>query len=165
MRDRPRICKYRHIYKRKGSPERRTNAALRGNQSGEIPTVSDRKISNEVRVHHSTRVCGARRGHGSTAALLSPQRCWYIYHLIIEVVCLTITVSSSTERRRRRWRARRQQPGTRWTARCGAIASALPHCITRRHARTAFGFYLSYTSHYAAYLPVIHIKPIINLKQ
>lgn len=57
-RDRARICKYRHIYKRKGSPERRTNAALRGNQSGEIPTASDRKMSNELRVHHSVRVCG-----------------------------------------------------------------------------------------------------------
>ncbi|KAJ0175465.1 hypothetical protein K1T71_008624 [Dendrolimus kikuchii] len=76
-RDRARICKYRHIYKRKGSPERRTDAALRGNQSGEIPTSSDRKISTGLRVHHSTRVCGTRRGRRSTAALLSPPLCWY----------------------------------------------------------------------------------------
>ncbi|KPI92770.1 hypothetical protein RR46_13991 [Papilio xuthus] len=72
-RDRARICKYRHIYKRKGSPERRANAALRGNQSGEIPSASDRKMSNELRVHHSVRVSGTRRGRHSTAALLSPQ--------------------------------------------------------------------------------------------
>ncbi|CAH2076637.1 unnamed protein product, partial [Iphiclides podalirius] len=71
--DRARICKYRHIYKRKGSPERRTNAALRGNQSGEIPSASDRKMSSKLRVHHSPRVSGTRRGRYSTAALLSPQ--------------------------------------------------------------------------------------------
>lgn len=76
--ERARICKYRHIYKRKGSPERRTNAALSGNQSGEIPTASDRKMSNELRVHHLPRVCGTRRGCRSTAALLSPHYCWYL---------------------------------------------------------------------------------------
>lgn len=117
-RDRARICKYRHIYKRKGSPERRTNAALRGNQSGEIPTASDRKMSNQLRVHHSTR-CGARRGRRSTAALLSPLRFWYIYRLIIEVVCVTIIRSSLA----------RQAGGGR-QARSGAIASAPAHCVT-----------------------------------
>lgn len=77
--DRARICKYRHIYKRKGSPKRRTNASLCGNQSSEIPTVSEWKMSNELRVHHSTRVCGARHGRRSTAALLSLPYCWLVY--------------------------------------------------------------------------------------
>lgn len=77
-RDRARICKYRHIYKRKGSPERRNNAALRGNQSGEIPTASDRKMSNKLRVHHSLRVCVTERGRRSTAALLSPPLLVYL---------------------------------------------------------------------------------------
>lgn len=95
-RDRARICKYRHIYKRKGSPERRTNAALRGNQSGEIPTASDRKMSNKLRVHHLVQVCGALRGRRSTAVLLSPPRFCCIYRLIIEVVCVTIIWSSSS---------------------------------------------------------------------
>ncbi|OWR54458.1 hypothetical protein KGM_214051 [Danaus plexippus plexippus] len=59
MQDRLRICKYRHIYKRKGSPERRTNA-LRGNQSGEIPSTSDRIMSNELQKAHGKYVfrCG-----------------------------------------------------------------------------------------------------------
>ncbi|CAH2231047.1 jg3478 [Pararge aegeria aegeria] len=91
MQDRARICKYRHIYKRKGSPERRTNAALRGNQSGEIPSMSDRKMSNELPSPSHARVSDTRRGRHSTAALRLPPLCWYIYRLIIELVSITIT--------------------------------------------------------------------------
>lgn len=47
-------------------------------------------MSNELRAHHSARVCGTRHGCRSTAALLSPHYCWYIYRLIIELVCGTI---------------------------------------------------------------------------
>lgn len=97
MQDRARICKYRHIYKRKGSPERRTNAVLRGNQSGEIPSTSDRKMSNELQVQHLPRMSDTRRGRHSTAALRSPSLCWCIYRLIIELGTLPITRYWSTK--------------------------------------------------------------------
>lgn len=49
------------------------------------------KFRTSFRVHHLPRVCAARRGRRSTAALLSPHHCWCIYRLIIELVCVTIT--------------------------------------------------------------------------
>lgn len=129
-RDRARICKYRHIYKRKGSQERRTNAALRGNQSGEIPTASDRKMSNELRVHHSARMCDTQRGRRSTAALLSPPLCWYIYRLIIGLVCVTIMKLDES------------QALVEGARRYLVCARALRHARTSA-ARAAFRFYLS----------------------
>lgn len=124
--ERARICKYRHIYKRKGSPEQRTNAALRGNQSGEIPTAADRKMSNELRAHHSARVCGTRHGCRSTAALLSPHYCWYIYRLIIELVCGTIMKQLGE------WRA--QGAGCSATLRLRLSPQRYRVCVPCRHA-------------------------------
>lgn len=129
MQDRARICKYRHIYKRKGSPERRTNAALRGNQSGEIPSTSDRKMSNELQVQHLPRVCDTRRGRHSTAALRSPPLCWYIYRLFIELVYIAII--------RQLDKRQALKAGEGWAAH-GATASAFKHwviiCTSDLHA-------------------------------
>lgn len=119
MQDRARICKYRYIYKRKGSPERRTNAALRGNQFGEIPSMSDRKMSNELQVHHLPRMSDTRRGRHSTAALYSPPLSWYIYRLIIEPVSITIM------RQLGMW-----LNAGKGQVESGATASALYHCVT-----------------------------------
>lgn len=82
-------------------------------------------MSNELRAHHSARVCGTRHGCRSTAALLSPHYCWYIYRLIIELVCGTIMKQLGE------WRAL----VTGCSAAAAARPSALPRlCVPLRHA-------------------------------
>lgn len=88
-RDRARICKYRHIYKRKGSPERRTNARC----AGTSPVRFLRRPIEKCRISFvSITRCGCVVRNAAAARLppSSHRHCWYIYRLIIELVCVTI---------------------------------------------------------------------------
>lgn len=142
------ICKYRHIYKRKGSPERRTNAALRGNQSGEIPMASDRKMSNELRVHHLPRVCGTRRGCRSTASLLSPHHCWYLSLNYWTCLCNHYEAARRVAGVGGGWRSAVVRCGAaavaarRWHVCARTLRHARPLAAVGRTARAAFRFYL-----------------------
>lgn len=141
-RDRARICKYRHIYKRKGSPERRTNAALRGNQSGEIPT-SDRKTKfGSI----TGTVCCATRPSLDCRPPLAAAMLVYLSLNYWSRLCSVAIIWSSAK------------PG----ALGGSPVAALPRLHRAlRHAplshptrtRAAFGLYLSpHDSHSAAHL-------------
>ncbi|GBP82637.1 hypothetical protein EVAR_48518_1 [Eumeta japonica] len=134
-RNRARICKYRHIYERKGSPERRTSAAeRRGNQSGEIPTASSiekcrTRLGSIPVLDVSTEQLGRRspldcRQPAALRPALSATARWYIYHLIIELVCAIIACNSAEwsmahSGREHRGRTRRGRV-------CARVASRIP---------------------------------------
>lgn len=79
---------------------------------------------------------GTQRCRRSTAALLSPPRCWYIYRLIIGLVCVTIMK-------------------LKWHPAEGARRYRVWACALHHAARAAFRFYLRRRPIHCS--PVIHI--------